>query len=336
MIPFEFLYTKRPRIPPRFPLKIYGDSGLSNPFATRFLSLQYLRCSDCGLVFINPLPKFSDINKHRFDGERNIVAWKDEDRDEYVADKLRFIKTYYQEAGLEQVRSTGRVLDVSCGPGVTIDWLRREKGWEVTGIDPDLYSKRQAKNAFGLDIQHGLIDDLEAPEESFDWIIMDNSLEHHFDPLSALLCAFRFLRKGGYLCIIVPNADGLSTLYYEENMYWGHWFAFTPQTLALKLRDIGFTLHGLIADQGGRPPDRLIRDKADLSEEHLSQLAVREFNPDIIDFLANHRCYADYFSLIATKPLNAPLKSPREDELKEIAYQSTLELREDQTLAFNH
>ncbi|MDJ0957688.1 MAG: class I SAM-dependent methyltransferase [Arenicellales bacterium] len=325
MVPFEFLYSKKPRIPPRFPFKIYGDSGLSNPLSTRFLALQYLCCRDCGLSFINPLPKFSDINRHSFDGERNIVAWKDEDWKEYVADKLRFIETYYEEVGLENTRSSGRVLDVSCGPGVTIDWLKKEKGWNVTGIDPDLYSQRQARKLFGLDIQNGLIEDLEAPEECFDWIIMDNSLEHHFDPLSALLCAFRFLRKGGYLCIIVPNADGLSTLYHEGNMYWGHWFAYTPKTLGLKLADIGYQMHGLIADQGGLPPEKLRQGQVALSREQLDQLAVREFGSNTLDYLKNHRCYADYFSLIATKPSDAAVASPQEETLREIAQQSTRE-----------
>ena len=325
MVPFEFSYSKKPRVPPRFPLKIYGDSGLSNPLSTRFLALQYLRCRECGLSFINPLPKFSDINKHSFDGERNIVAWKDEDWREYVADKLHFIETYYEEVELENTRSTGSVLDVSCGPGVTIDWLKKEKGWNVTGIDPDLYSQRQARELFGLDIQNGLIEDLKAPEESFDWIIMDNSLEHHFDPLSALLRAFRFLRKGGYLCIIVPNADGLSTLYHEGNMYWGHWFAYTPKTLGLKLADIGYQVHGLIADQGGLPPEKLRQGTVDLPREQLDQLAVREFGPNTLDYLKNHRCYADYFSLIAIKPNDAAVASPKEEKLLEIAHQSIRE-----------
>lgn len=326
MVPFEFLYTKRPRTPPRFPFRIYGNSTLSNPLATRFLALQYLRCQQCGLAFINPLPKFSDINRHSFDGERNIVAWKDEDWDEYVADKLRFIETYYKEVGLDSTRSTGRALDVSCGPGVTINWLHKEKGWNATGIDPDLYSQRRARELFGLEIQNGLIDDLDAPEESFDWIIMDNSLEHHFDPLSALLCAYRFLRKGGYLCIIVPNADGLSTLHYEGNMYWGHWFAYTPKTLGLKLDDIGYHVHGLIADQGGRPPEKLMQGRVDLTQEQTDQLAVREFGPNTLDYLKNHRCYADYFSLIAIKPNDAARGSPQEERLQKIAQQSTTEL----------
>ena len=311
-------------------MKIYGDSGLSNPFSTRFLALQYLRCKECGLTFISPLPKFSDINRHSFDGERNIVAWKDEDWKEYVTDKLRFIKTYYEEVGLDEARYTGRVLDVSCGPGVTIDWLKKERGWTVIGIDPDLHSQRQARELFGLEIQNGLIEDLDATEETFDWIIMDNSLEHHFDPLSALLCAYRFLRKGGYLCIIVPNADGLSTLYHEGNMYWGHWFAYTPKTLGLKLDDIGYHVHGLIADQGGLPPEKLRQGQFELSREQLDQLAVREFGPNTLDYLKSHRCYADYFSLIAIKPKEAPIRSPQEETLREIARQSTVERTQNQ------
>jgi len=306
-----------------FPRQIYGDHNLHNPIATRFLVLQYLRCTKCGLVFVSPLPKFNDIDKHSFDGERNIVAWKDEDWNRYVQDKLSFINTYYQEVGLENVKQSGRMLDVSCGPGVTLDWFKNQKGWQVTGIDPDLHSQRQAKLRYGLTIQNGLLGDLDAPPESFDVIIMDNSLEHYFDPLGALLDAYRFLRKGGYFCIIVPNADGLSTRYLGANLYWGHWFAYTPRSLSKALQQVGFEIHGLIADQGGKAPQAVIDLGIDVAP-FLGALATKHFGTDAAE-VAEQTHNADYFSLIAVKPENAPQAPPQESELRRIAAESKVE-----------
>ena len=52
------------------------------------LKLQYLECWRCGLIGINPLTVFADIDRRTIDGERNIVAWADLDYEAYEADKL--------------------------------------------------------------------------------------------------------------------------------------------------------------------------------------------------------------------------------------------------------
>src|SRR5690606_12666642 len=97
-----------------------------------------------------------------------------------------------------------------------------------------------ARERYGLEVANGLIHDVRERGESFDLILMDNSLEHTFDPLSALLASFRLLRKGGGLFVFVPNADGLSTLHLNDNVHWGHWFLYTPRVLVRMLESIGF------------------------------------------------------------------------------------------------
>lgn len=303
-----------------FPLEIYGDKTLSSYFWTRFLVLRYKRCRHCGLVFINPLPSFSDVDVHSFDGECNIVAWREIDWDEYAEDKLKFIGFYYKQLGLDSVRLHNRVLDVSCGPGVTLDYLRK-KGWEVTGVDPDRFSQRKAREVFGLEIHNGLITDLDLPGEYFDLIIMDNSLEHYFDPLSALLTAFRLLRKGGALCIVVPNSDGLSTSYCGQNLHWGHWYAYCPKTLSQILHQIGFLIDGLIADQGGVIPQQVVDLGVDTSA-YIEGLSYRFSGPETAAKIAEKNIFADYFSIIAVKPDTAPVESVRKSQLGKIAEQS--------------
>lgn len=309
-----------------FPSLIYGNHKLTFDSVSRNLTLQYLECICCGLVCINPLTKFEDINKKSFDGERNIVAWKDFDYSFYEEDKIKFISSYYEEVNLEKQRKNNRILDVSCGPGVSLNWFRNEKKWDIYGIDPDLHSVRTAKNHYNVIIENGLIHDITTPDEYFDIVIMDNALEHYFDPLSGLVKAFSLLRKGGRLCIIVPNSEGLATKFLNENLNWGHWFCYSPKPLYKILQKIGFVVSGLIADQGGTVKQEII-DRGYNIEPYLNGLSAKIFLGEDIGRIEKNNFYADYFSLIADKPHDARSHSLREKELLAIANSSLEELK---------
>ena len=111
----------------RFPERIYGDTELTHPQVGSALTLQYLECTTCGLACINPLTTFADINKHSFDGERNIVAWADIEYAAYERDKFATTARIYDQYEFERFRQLNHLLDVSCGPGVSLGWLKREK-----------------------------------------------------------------------------------------------------------------------------------------------------------------------------------------------------------------
>lgn len=310
-----------------FPPEIYGDADLTYPDVGERLKLEYLECWLCGLIGINPLTVFADIDRRTFDGERNIVAWADLDYGTYEADKLWATGVLYKQYEFERYRRTNRVLDVSCGPGVSLSWLRDTKGWEPHGIDPDLRSVRTARERYGLEIASGLIDDVSAPDEYFDIVVFDNSLEHTFDPLGALLTSFRLLRKGGMLLIFVPNADGLHARVENLNAHWGHWFFYRAQVLARTLQRIGFQTSRVIGEQGDMKPDAtegvpgLETDDAGL---HLALLSEDE----VKSRLPVTTLYADFFNLSGVKPEGAGVRSARERELRAVAASSRIERNE--------
>lgn len=311
----------------RFPPQIYADQQLFDARIGNRLTLQYLECVRCGLIGINPLPRFSDIDKQSFDGERNIVAWVDVDWQEYESGKRDVIRIVHRQYQLASYRRLNRLLDVSCGPGVSLAWLRDEQGWQVEGIDPDRHSVRLAGERYGLDIRNGLIHQLAAPPGSFDVVLMDNSLEHTFDPLSTLLAAYRLLRPGGGLFVFVPNSLGLSTQHLNANVHWGHWFLYSPAALVRILQRIGFRVPRLIAIQNPVNP-RLAEAGVD-TESQLDDLRVDLRGVDAVDAgLRSRRIVADYFNLMAEKPDDAGEHAPDEDELRAIAAASLVERRD--------
>jgi len=287
------------------------------------LKLQYLECIICGLVSINPLARFADINKRSFDGERNIVSWADLDYSYYESDKWNSFGVFYDRYNLEGIRKTNRVLDVSCGPGVSLAWLKNEKGWETWGIDPDRHSVRVALNRYGLSIENGLIDDVSAPPGHFDLIIMDNSLEHTFDPLGTLLSVFRFLRPGGALVIAVPNFDGLGTRYFNDNCLWGHWFGYRPRVLCNTVRRVGFSIAQLTATHPLKP--ELIEKGYDVEPFRKGLNVLVRGETGIMDYLRRGEAYSDFFDLLAIKPEQSDVSSPSEHSLRRIAESSLVE-----------
>ncbi len=319
----EFRVFKRLDTP--FPNQIYGDQKLSYPDVGKHLTLQYLECMDCGLVGINPLTRFSDINRSSFDGEKNIVAWADIDYAVYEADKRNQIRLIYDQYEFERYRRTNRILDVSCGPGVSLSWLRDEKSWNVFGVDPDRHSVRTAWNRYGLEIQNGLIDQIGGRDEYFDVIIMDNSLEYTFDPNSTLLKTFRLLRKGGGLFVAVPNSHGLSTKYLNANAHWGHWFLFSPRVAFNFLSLIGFVVARIYAFQ--ESVDQAIIDQGRDIQPYKDRLRISLLDEvEISAQIEKGGFFSDYFHLMARKPLQSGVSVDCETTLLSIAHSSLQQL----------
>ena len=59
------------------------------------------------------------------------------------------------------------VLEVGCGPGLRLDWLQQQIGWECHGIEPSDEAVKQATNA-GVHAQVGTADQLPFADKSFD------------------------------------------------------------------------------------------------------------------------------------------------------------------------
>jgi 2-polyprenyl-3-methyl-5-hydroxy-6-metoxy-1,4-benzoquinol methylase len=98
-----------------------------------------------------------------------------------------------------------RLLDYGCGWGVFVDYLRERGYVNAVGYDP--YS------AFERFRDHALIE-----SGPFDYILLQDVIEHVEDPRALLPELDRYLKPGGYVLIGTPDADGISLRDYER--YW--------------------------------------------------------------------------------------------------------------------
>jgi methionine biosynthesis protein MetW len=109
----------------------------------------------------------------------------------------------------ELVEPGSRVLDLGCGEGDLLAWLRDHKGINGRGVEIDPAKVRRAiacgVSAYQSDIDQGLAD---YPDASFDFVILSQTLQETRYPLRVLR---EMLRVGKHGIVAFPNFGHWST-----------------------------------------------------------------------------------------------------------------------------
>lgn len=111
------------------------------------------------------------------------------------------------------------ILDVGCAVGGFMDFLK-EKGFsKLYGVDITEAYVEKARLKKEYVIEHGSAESLPFDNGIFDGVVIEQVLEHLVNPAVALREAGRVLKKGGVLCIGVPDAARYSDFYFYD-YYW--------------------------------------------------------------------------------------------------------------------
>lgn len=97
-----------------------------------------------------------------------------------------------------------KILDVGCGPGVTLKFLTQNN--EIVGVDIiDEYLKIAKENGFSKIICHNVEEGLPFENECFDIVVCTDLLEHVFNTEFVLQEIKRVMKKDGFAVLAVPN-----------------------------------------------------------------------------------------------------------------------------------
>ena len=101
------------------------------------------------------------------------------------------------------IQSNKRVLDVGCGDGVLMEYLKNHQQNDVRGLEPqkELVQKSIAK---GLSVIQGDAEKelFQFPKKSFDYVVLSQTLQAFFNPEEVLN---QLLRIGKQTIVTIPN-----------------------------------------------------------------------------------------------------------------------------------
>ncbi|NUO09321.1 MAG: class I SAM-dependent methyltransferase [Candidatus Brocadia sp.] len=119
----------------------------------------------------------------------------------------------------------GKFLEIGCGVGSTLDYLKSKGASYVAGVDINKKAVDAASQKF---LDFVLVADVEKDilpfkDQEFDVIIFADIIEHLFNPWDTLKNMQRYLKDDGLILLSIPNIKNYYTLirliFYDEWSY---------------------------------------------------------------------------------------------------------------------
>lgn len=218
---------------------------------------EIVRCEGCGLVRFYPnrspeelaeVHSAPDYFDHPYFDARRALSDK-RIHQKYQALLRRIIG--------EPSAAGKTMLDVGCDVGTLLALARDEFGLVVEGVEVSAKAAQVAAEKYGLTVHVGLVNDLNLPDEHFDFISLIDVIEHVSDPLDLLNQLQRILKPGGHLYMATADHDalinGIGRMLYQflgrysfpilEKLYIPyHEYYFTQATLAQLVRNANYEI----------------------------------------------------------------------------------------------
>ncbi len=247
--------------------RLYGTEGV-------FI---YVRCRNCGLVYMNPRISAEDIVKsypddyspYRSKEERlhknksSLTIWWKSNRivtsfknaRKLLLGRAEIIRSVYKK-----LNSQSQVLDVGCGSGKFLNRIQSETGCHVDGVDISKLAVETAAHKYSLEIFNGPVTEAPFPPNSFDIITAWWYLEHVPNPSEVLQKMCSLLKYDGWCIIGIPNIDSFNGRIFKDKWYHldcpRHLHIYSPNTISRLLDKAGFVVTRMVF---GKTPWGLFR-----------------------------------------------------------------------------
>ncbi|MGH2459507.1 MAG: class I SAM-dependent methyltransferase [Chloroflexota bacterium] len=142
-------------------------------------------------------------------------------------------------------RTSWRILDVGCGTGAMLTWLRRFPGATIVGLDFSADALTFCQSVPGRTLVQGSALELPFPDHSFDLVVSTDVLQHLPNPDGdrvALRETLRVLDRNGYVYIRTNSQFGLGSPAGEEGASYRR---YALGELGASLRATGFAVERL-------------------------------------------------------------------------------------------
>jgi SAM-dependent methyltransferase len=208
------------------------------------------QCSRCTLAFLDPM--YDEAELARFYPSHYYAFGDRFSAPSAVSLKSKIWRRMVSRESFSRdpkFASPGKMLDIGCGSGWFISQMR-DKGWEVTGVEPNIAAAEFGRSEKGLNIVPGSLMDTNFPAGGFDYVRLNHSFEHMPHPNRILEEIYRILADKGKLMIGVPNRDSFNARVFGP--LWHHLalpvhpFSYSVKTLSQMLHKHRFAVERVV------------------------------------------------------------------------------------------
>jgi SAM-dependent methyltransferase len=205
-----------------------------------------VQCRHCRLMRTNPRPTPDTIGAYYPDDYEpyrskagtkpaKVRKWRHR-----VKDRIR--RFFGRDVRRLPPIEPGHLIEVGCASG---DYLlqMRAQGWSTEGIEYSDHAAEQARQ-HGLQVQTASVETARQPHEPADVVAAWMVLEHLHDPVHALQKIHGWIKPGGYLVGVVPDAGAwdrkrFGTYWYALHLP-AHLYHYTPDSFRRILANAGW------------------------------------------------------------------------------------------------
>lgn len=186
--------------------KRLNKSQGKNPKNKTGISTTIVKCTNCELIYSNPQPVPFDIQDHY--GVPPEDYWKEDYfivKDDYFKTEIETLKK------LMDIKEGMKSLDIGAGLGKQMIAMSKI-GFDTYGFEPSKQFHERAISKMGISpdkLKLGMIEEVDYPENFFDFVSFGAVLEHLYDPSASILKALKWVKPNGIIHIEVPSSDWL-------------------------------------------------------------------------------------------------------------------------------
>lgn len=230
---------------------------------------QFVRCSECGVLYQNPVPENRFI-QNRYDDK--YFQYEIENQNNFFQLQLKTLNDCKIEKLISDFKEK-KILDVGCATGLLLNYFKQKKA-NVYGVEICTQSCRYAYENFGITLYNGTLENARYESNFFDIVHFSHLIEHIPDPLNFMNEIYRITKNGGYILVTTPREDSIWAKIYGikwRSLIPDHLILFTRQHLVSLLTISGFKPL-FIESWGSIPIDSKFKFLKSLSDKYAKKL----------------------------------------------------------------
>ena len=183
-------------------------------FVIKF-GFQYVKCSSCGHIYLRNQIKNEILLDLYSNSKTDKVS---RERKKFSELQLYWQKIYFKYSNiLFSLCPKGKLLDIGCGDGAFLEFMKINFNYELYGTEYSKDTKKKLKKLLGKNFFYRKeIEDLKIKKNFFNLVSLIGVLEHLSDPNKLFKTLSRYVKKKGFIFILIPNLDSYSFSVLKE------------------------------------------------------------------------------------------------------------------------